>query len=119
MTVTFGLNENHDLFLDASGNLVVLTGIDAVEQCCETASLAQLGEMVLETGLGIPNFQTIWVGTPNYPLWQSYLITALQNVIGVNEVVSVTYSAESGVLSYTATIASQYGPAEIEGVLTP
>ena len=120
MTTTLALSaDKHDLFLDASGNIAVLNGLAAVEQCCQTASLAQLGEMVLETGLGIPNFQAIWVGSPNYSLWQSYLVTALNNVIGVNEVVSVQFSAERGVLSYTATIASQFGAAEIQGNLSP
>lgn len=120
MTTTLALSaDTHDLYLDSSGNIAIITGLPAVEQCCETASLLQLGEAVLETGLGIPNFEAIWIGSPNYSLWQSYLITALQGVIGVNEVVSVTYSAESNVLSYTATIASQYGQAEIIGGLTP
>lgn len=119
MTVTFALNSNNDIYLDSSGNLAILTGLQAVEQCCATASKAQLGEMILETGLGIPNFQAIWVGSPNYSLWQSYLVTALNNVIGVNEVVSVQFSAEQGILSYTATIASQFGAAEIQGALTP
>ena len=120
MTTTFALSATaHDLYLDNSGNIAILTGLPAVEQCCETASLAQLGEMVLETGLGIPNFQAIWVGTPNYSLWQSYLTTALQGVIGVNEVTSIQFSAEGGILSYTATIASEFGPAEITGDINP
>jgi len=119
MTTTFALSEDtHDLYLDASGNIAILTGLPAVEQCCETASLAQLGEMLLETVLGIPNFESIWIGSPNYSLWQSYLVTNLSNVIGVNEVTSVTFSSEQGILSYTATIASQFGPAEIQGALS-
>lgn len=119
MTTTFGVNSDNDLYLDASGNIAILTGIDAVVQCCETASKAQLGEMVLETGLGLPNFQSIWIGTPNYSLWQSYLVTALNNVIGVSEVVSVSYQVGSGSLNYTATIASQYGLAEVTGTTAP
>ncbi len=117
MTTTFALDADHDLYLDASGNLAVKTGLPAVEQCCTTASLAQLGEMILETGLGIPNFQTIWIGSPNYSLWQSYLVTALTNVIGVTQVTSVTFSSEAGILAYTATIASQFGEAEIQGTI--
>lgn len=120
MTTTLALSAGtNDLYLDASGNLAVISGLPAVEQCCATASKAQLGEMILETILGIPNFETIWVGSPNYSLWQSYLITALNNVLGVNEVSSIAFSSESGALSYTATIASQFGPAEIQGVITP
>jgi hypothetical protein len=110
--------DTNDLFLDVSGNIVVLSGLPAVEQCCATASKLQLGEAVLETGLGIPNFESIWIGSPNYSLWQSFLITALNNVIGVNSVESVVTNTENGILSYTATIASEFGAAEIKGSLT-
>jgi hypothetical protein len=119
MTTTFGLNDQNDLYLDASGNLAILSGLPAVEQCCATASKGQLGEMILETVLGLPNFEAVWIGTPNYSVWQSYLVNALNNVFGVNEVTSITFSAENGNLSYIATIASQYGPAEIIGAVQP
>lgn len=113
MTATFGTNANNDIYLGNDGNLVVLTALPAVMAACKTASQAQLGEMILMTGLGIPNFQAAWVGTPNYALWASYLTDTLNSVDGVNSVASLELSMNGDVLEYTATISSEYGEAEI------
>ena len=62
MVQTFGQNANGDVYIGSDGNLVILSGLPAVEAACATASLAQLGEEVLTTGNGLPNFQAVWVG---------------------------------------------------------
>ncbi len=115
MTVNFGLNENNDLYVGSNGNLVFLSGLEAVITACETVSKAQLGEMIFATTQGIPNFQTVWVGVPNLGLWQSYLRIALQNVEGVVSVKDLSLRAAGGKLSYVATIETQFGLTEISG----
>lgn len=115
MVMTLGTNSNNDLYLGPDGNLVVLTGIDAIAAACSTATKSQLGEMVLQTGLGVPNFQTVWVGTPDYAIWQSYVRNILLNVEAVTQVNSLTLSAQSNVLSYTANITTIYGNVVING----
>jgi hypothetical protein len=119
MTQTFGLNANNDIYLDATGNLVILSGQDAVETACGTATKAQLGEMVLQTGLGIPNFQTIWVGAPNLTMFESYLRQTILSVDGVVSITSLsvgtivvqnpTTGLDETNLTYTATIENIYG----------
>jgi hypothetical protein len=114
MVQTFATNSSgNDLYIGLDGNLAVLSGLAAVEAACATASKAQLGEMVLAMKSGIPNFQTVWVGVPNIRLWESYLRATLQNVEGVNQVTSITAKAQSGSLSYDATISTPYGPGEV------
>lgn len=113
MTTTFGTNANNDLYIGSDGNLVVLTGLQAVMAACETATKAQLGEMVLTDTQGIPNFQTIWVGSPNYALYQSFLRNTLLAVPGVLDVKSITLTALNNILSYTAVIVTQFGDAEL------
>lgn len=115
MTQTLGTNSSNDLYLDKNGNFAVLKSLDAVIAACETASKAQLGEMILFTQDGIPNFQTVWVGSPNYSLFQSYLRNTLLSVLGVTEVKSIELRAADNVLSYTATIDSEFGLAVING----
>jgi len=115
MTVTFGTNSQNDIFIGGDGNLAIYSGIDAVLYACATASKAQLGEMVLAIKQGIPNFQTIWVGTPNYPLWTSYLRKTLQGVLGVKEVKSIELFRVENTLKYTATIVTQFGTGVING----
>lgn len=113
MTSTFGLNDQNDIYLGDDGNLVLLSGIEAIAGACETISKAQLGEMVLTTTQGIPNFQTVWVGVPNLGLWQSYLRNSLQNVDGVLQINDLSFTTNDGVLSYTATIKTVFGVTQI------
>lgn len=115
MTTTFATDSNNDLYLGNDGNLVVLHDLPAVEAACATATKMQLGEAVLATGLGIPNFQTVWVGSPNLALFSSYLRNTIDSVLGVDEVVSLELSTANNVLSYVATIATQFGSAQING----
>lgn len=115
MVQTLGTDANNDLYLGPTGNLVMLSGIEAVAAACATATKAQLGEMVLATNAGIPNFQAIWVGVPNYALWKQYLIDTLKNVEGVVQVSSLTMASSGGVLSYTATIQTIYGETQLNG----
>ena len=115
MTQTFGVNGNNDIYLNADGNIVVLSGIEAVAGACKTISQSQLGEMVYAKTQGLPNFESVWVGVPNLRLWQSYLQNSLQNVSGVQEVTDISYVAASNKLSYTATITTQFGTTQITG----
>lgn len=115
MTKTLGTNDDNDLYLGPDGNLVMLSGLPAVLAACATASKAQLGEMVLAQNAGIPNFQTIWVGAPNYAIWERYLRTALESVRSVREVKEITFTTDQGVLSYRATISTEFGEAQLNG----
>ncbi len=118
MVQTFATNSNHDIFIGSDGNLSIARGLQGVIDACETASYAQLGEMVLATTSGIPNFQTIWVGTPNYPLWNLYLRNTLEGVLGVTDVENIEVTKTGNTLNYTATIKSQFGTRTVSGSLT-
>lgn len=114
MVQTLGTAQGtNDLYLDSSGNIALLSGLPAVVCACKTASQTQLGECVLETSVGLPNFQALWTGAPNVPLWESYLRNTLNNVSGVQQVKNIAIQQNKSVLSYQATIQTQYGNAEI------
>ncbi|MHC5543544.1 hypothetical protein ACYOEI_35420 [Singulisphaera rosea] len=115
MVKTLGTNANHDLDLGPDGNIAMLSGIRAVAAACVTACLTQLGECVLETGVGLPNFQTIWVGTPDYAIWESYLQNTLLDVQGVTSVKSITLSATDNALTFVAEINTIYGSTIVNG----
>ena len=116
MVQTLALSSpNNDLVVNASGNLTLLSGVDAVAAACNTAALTQLGECVLATGQGLPNFQAIWVGVPDYAIWESYLQNTLLNVPGVATVQNITLTQNNGVLNYLAEINSIYGPVTVQG----
>ena len=115
MVQTFGVNANNDIYIGSDGNLVILSGIAAVATACAQATKAQLGEMVLAVGEGIPNFQVLWIGTPDYVLWQSYIQQTLLNVDGVTGVTSLTLSLNGGTASYEAYITTIYGTTIVNG----
>ncbi|OWK36889.1 hypothetical protein [Fimbriiglobus ruber] len=115
MVQTFGTNLSGDIYLGADGNLAVLSGIQAIAGACVTACRTQLGECVLQTGVGLPNFQTVWVGVPDYALWQSYLQNTLLAVEGVTAVQSVNLTALDNVLRFTAEIQTIYGSTVVNG----
>lgn len=115
MVQTFATNSSNDIYLNEDGNIEISTGLQAVLGACETVSKSQLGEMVLAQNAGIPNFQTIWIGVPNYSLWESYLREALLNVSGVQQVLSVVIAPINNVLSYEATILTDFGTGTVNG----
>jgi hypothetical protein len=108
---------SNDLFIDSSGHLSVLSGVAAVEAACATATKAQLGEMVFATGTGVPNFQTLWTGSPEYALWKSAVLATLQGVAGVTAVTSLNLTVNGSTVSYVAQITTQYSttPTTITG----
>lgn len=115
MTQTIATNANNDIFLAPTGNLVIDSGQAAVEAACQTAAQMQLGEAVLQTQLGIPNFQTVWVGVPNVAIWEASLRQTLLAVQGVLAVKALTVTVADNVLNYSATIQSIYGEIALEG----
>lgn len=117
MVQTLALNSSNDLFINPSGSLTMLTGQQAIAAACETACQTQLGECVLQTGYGLPNFNLIWNGTPDFALWQSYLEQILLNVPGVSGVQSISLSVKNHTLSWSARISTIYDlqPTLIQG----
>jgi hypothetical protein len=115
MTQTIGTDgfPQNDIYLGSNGNLVILQGQPAVEAACQSASLLRLGEAILSTTTGIPFEQAVWIGTPNLAVYENYLRTAILNVDGVIAIQSLTVSVSQNKLSYTATIQSVFGLAEI------
>lgn len=117
MTQTLGTNVANDIYLGANGNIVILSGILGVEGACQTAAYAQLGEMVLSVNRGIPNFQVVWVGSPNLAIFEAALRTTLENVDGVQTVKKLTLSVANNELSYEADIVTDFGPTTISGTI--
>jgi hypothetical protein len=112
MVQTFATNQNNDIYIDESKSLVLLSGIKAVAAACSTISKSQLGEMVLTTTQGLPNFQSVWIGVPNLRIWQAFLQSALQNVEGVMQVTNIKITPATGKLSYQANIQTIYDTAQ-------
>lgn len=117
MTKTFATNNNNDLFIGNDGNLAIVNGQQAVLQACATAAKAQLGEMIYATNRGLPNFQTVWVGSPNLAQFEAALRQTLLSVNGVTEITDLSTSVTNNTLFYTATIKTIYGMGTLNGTI--
>lgn len=122
MTAVLAINGSNDIYMDSTNNLAMLfgarssaQGLQAVTQACQTASLAQLGEMVLFTTQGMPARQSVFNASPNIAVYQAALTAALEQVPGVLAVQSITFSQLGNTLSYVARIQSQYGEVALNG----
>lgn len=115
MTRSIAADTAGDIYIAADGSLATVTSRDAVMQACAQAARTQLGEMQYATDQGIPNFATVWNGSPNLSQFEAYLRRALSSVADVQGVKSVTITASGSVLSYTAEIQTIYGPGLLNG----
>lgn len=115
MTTTLGTDANNDLYIAKDGRLAVLTGVDAVQQACEQAVKAILGEMVFSADTGMPDFQLIWDGNPNIGQYEAYLRQTILSVDGVEAITTLQISVQGDILMYTATIQTIYGGATLNG----
>jgi hypothetical protein len=103
-------NGNNDIYLGANGNLVVATGVTAVQQDCEHALKAQLGEMIYNPRGGMPTFYDVWQ-SQNFIRWNAVARATLANISGVFKVVSLSISVNDGTFSYVAQIQTTYSSA--------
>lgn len=115
MTQTFATNEKNDLYIGLDGRLVVVSGIDAVLNACQTAAQAQLGEMVLAVDQGVPNFETIWTSSANVAQFEAYVKRAIMSVDGVKGIENFSVKVQNNKVIYNARIQTIYGTGEING----
>jgi hypothetical protein len=117
MASIFAVNAKNDIFIGPNRQLVINRTLQAVLQTCEHAIKAQLGEMIYSITRGMPNFQVLWVGNPNFAQYEAALQKAIRAVAGVNSVLDLEISVENNVFSYTAVIETIYGQGVINGDL--
>lgn len=123
----------NDLFVGEDGNLI-LSGatetnadqLNAVLYACANAAKSVLGEMILNTNRGLPNFQVVWNGKPNLAIWEAALRNILLGIDGVLDIASLTtqlaydtdaYTNTQDILIYTVVIVTPYGQGTFDGAI--
>ncbi len=109
------LDDNQDIFLDSEGNLALCKDIEAVKTAVDCATKTNYGEIVLNTRLGIPFFETIFTAHPDIELWKSYMKEAILRVPKVIGIIAFKTYIEKSLLKYAVVINTEYGEAEING----
>jgi len=114
---TLAKNENRDLYLDSSGNIAISTDLQACLEACENAVSTLLGEQIYQIDEGMPNFELIWNGTPNYKQFEIAIRNTLESVENVLEVTNFSFDvAESNTFRYNAEIKTIFGLGVVNGL---
>lgn len=107
--LSIGTNANNDIYLGSDGNLVMVTGVTAVQQDCEHALKAQLNEMIYNPTGGMPTFLDVWQ-SKNFIRWEAAARATLAGINGVVKVASFTITVSADTFSYVAQIQTVYSP---------
>lgn len=113
---SIAVNSKNDIYRGSTGNLAMVTDLDAVSQDAEHAMKTQFQEVTLDLTVGVKTKATIW---DKYQP-QAFAASGRKNIAlvpNVTSVTSFTVARLNGVASYVAKIASTYGPLTIAGNL--
>lgn len=105
--LSIGVNDDNDIYVSADGNLVMVTGVTAVEQDCEHAMKAQLKEMFLQPDDGLPYLTDLWL-QKNIGKWKAAALVTLSAINGVVRVNSFVVLVNANQLTYSAQILTIY-----------
>lgn len=108
------LNEKWDLDY-RDGGLFFVSGVDRVGQQVKQALLILLSEYFLDTRIGIPYREAVWVKNPQPTLLRTVFTETIVAVEGVKRVLDLrlTVGDESRRLYVTALIESIYGEVKV------
>lgn len=111
---TFGGNENNDLYIDSSGNLVLIYDIEALADKITQRLKLFYAEWFLATNRGVPYFENVFGANKNKDIVASIFTNEILKESDVTSVVDVSYDLNSNTrkFSYGATINSIYGSTE-------
>lgn len=84
--MNFKVDDNQELVLDASGQLLLVENQEETEQFLEQKLRTFRGEWFLNTNLGLPYFDDILVKRPNPTLIEALLTDEILSTPGVLEI---------------------------------
>ena len=99
MTQIFAVNENNDIHLDSNSNLAISRDLQAVLEQAEHAVKTLRGELPFAADRGLPNFETIWNGSPNLLQFEFYWRQAVSRISDVTRITQFSARIEGDVLS--------------------
>ena len=112
---TIAINDSNDIYLTPSGNLALKTDLAAMGDILVNKAQTNMGELIYDTEKGVDYFNTIF-SSPCYPeLFQSQLLSTLENTDQVLEVSDYEASVDNNVYAYSVNITTSYGEVALNG----
>lgn len=115
-TLSISVNSDHDIFLDAAGNLAIASDLVACQQDCETAVLAQRSEMIYAMDEGVPTQAAVW-DLYRPAQFEAAARSTILATSGVLRITQFSMARDGDAFSYNATIETQWGKGNINGRL--
>ena len=112
---TIGTNSDNDIYLDALGNLAVLSDIDALSLVIKQRIQTVLGECQLATNVGVDYFGSVFNSPPDVFLFRKQIVNNVEAIDGVNFVVNFAMRIEDSTLKYEMNVSTIYGETTIAG----
>lgn len=109
ITIATDETQNNDLFLDASGNLVIASDEQAVMQTVRHAVLTNAGELPFNQQKGVAYFDTVFCDTPDLEAFQQAVQNAAESVNEVDSVSDFLMQNQNGVLRYQMKVSLTNG----------
>ena len=112
---TFQTDNNNGFAVENHQLVLLPSGLEAVRTSVQSEIRVLRGEDRYSTGRGLPNFETIWEGTPDIVQFEVTLrvtVLGVEGVTGFSEFSAVT---EGDVLSYRARVSTVFGDFFIQG----
>lgn len=107
--VTFKTNKNNDIELNGRGDIALATDLEACIETCRSAVSTMLNEQIYNIDEGVPNFQALWGGSPNFQQAEIAIRNTLENVENVESVVSFEFERDGSEFRYNAIIKTVFG----------
>jgi hypothetical protein len=115
MSTIFRIDSNNGFRLDG-GMISRASGIEAVAINCQHEVQTILGEDPFRKEKGMPNFRTVWNGTPDILQFEFFLRKTLLAVQGVDRVSNFKAEVVENILTYSINIETSFGSEIISGI---
>lgn len=113
--ITFGINKNNDIYLNALNNCELKKDLEAMGDIYVNKSQTNTGEMKYNAIKGIDFFHTLFNHSPFPDLFQNQVQTQLQDTLETQNVTEFTPQLKDSVFSYSVKIQSSYGEVTLNG----
>lgn len=117
MTVGVGVNSDNDIYLDAMGDLAIVSDLTCAMQAAQQAVQAQRGEMIYHVNRGVPSKRTLWNGAPSLAQFRAAVRQEILLTTDVVSVRSLDAQLDGERAVYTAQITTVFGTGAISNGL--
>ena len=112
---TFSQDSHNDIRIGSDGQFATVDGLDAYSAVIADVVRTVRGELQLDTGAGVPYFETVFDSVNGIDIWKSEvrkMVLALPFVRSIDSFIA-SWKPENHILSYSMTVSTDSGTVTI------